>query len=190
VRISTVLILTYHGFFDLKSEILKPRWLPTKGLGSGNRLPELGILGKTVQTLPRQNEGQGGTALSLHPPRFFLGGAFRDLDDLNVQLRTWLDTVANPRVHATTRRVVNEASARRRRSSHCHPRLIRRCCGSSDVPPTKAWSVASVWRLSPSSSRISTPGRRSNQRHDLCPASGAPLQHLGSLRPTLAPGRD
>jgi transposase len=40
---------------------------------------------------------------------FFLGGSFRDLDDLNAQLRHWLDTVANPRVHATTRRVVNEA---------------------------------------------------------------------------------
>ena len=42
---------------------------------------------------------------------FFLGGRFRDLDDLNLQLRGWLDTVANPRVHATTHRVVNEAFA-------------------------------------------------------------------------------
>jgi hypothetical protein len=42
---------------------------------------------------------------------FFLGGAFRNLDDLNAQLRTWLDTVANPRVHATTKRVVDEAFA-------------------------------------------------------------------------------
>jgi transposase len=39
---------------------------------------------------------------------FFLGGSFRNLDDLNAQLRRWLDTVANPRVHATTRRVVAE----------------------------------------------------------------------------------
>jgi transposase len=42
---------------------------------------------------------------------FFLAGSFRNLDDLNAQLRHWLDTVANPRVHATTRRVVNEAFA-------------------------------------------------------------------------------
>lgn len=42
---------------------------------------------------------------------FFLGGSFRNLDDLNLQLRHWLDTVANPRVHATTHRVVNEAFA-------------------------------------------------------------------------------
>jgi transposase len=42
---------------------------------------------------------------------FFLARSFRDLDDLNGQLRHWLDRVANPRVHATTRRVVNEAFA-------------------------------------------------------------------------------
>jgi len=45
---------------------------------------------------------------------FFLGGAFCNLDDLNLQLRTWLDTIANPRVHATTKRVVNEAFAEER----------------------------------------------------------------------------
>jgi transposase len=45
---------------------------------------------------------------------FFLAGSFRDLDDLNLQLRHWLDTVANPRVHATTKRVVNEAFAEER----------------------------------------------------------------------------
>ncbi len=42
---------------------------------------------------------------------FYLARSFRNLDDLNVQLRHWLDTVANPRVHATTKRVVNEAFA-------------------------------------------------------------------------------
>jgi hypothetical protein len=35
----------------------------------------------------------------------------RNLDDLNIQLRQWLDTVANRRLHATTQRVVNEAFA-------------------------------------------------------------------------------
>jgi transposase len=45
---------------------------------------------------------------------FFLARSFRDLDDLNAQLRHWLATVANPRVHATTRRVVNEAFAEER----------------------------------------------------------------------------
>jgi transposase len=40
---------------------------------------------------------------------FFLARSFRNLDDLNAQLRHWLDTVANPRTHATTGRVVAEA---------------------------------------------------------------------------------
>jgi len=42
---------------------------------------------------------------------FFLARGFRNLDDLNAQLAHWLRTVANPRVHATTQRVVNEAFA-------------------------------------------------------------------------------
>ena len=39
---------------------------------------------------------------------FFLGASFRNLEDLNLQFRAWLDQVANPRTHATTRRVVAE----------------------------------------------------------------------------------
>ena len=54
---------------------------------------------------------------------FFLGGAFRNLDDLNEQLRHWLDTVANPRVHATTNRVVNEAFAEERASLKALPAM-------------------------------------------------------------------
>ena len=45
---------------------------------------------------------------------FFLGGAFRDLDDLNRQFGNWLSGVANARVHATTDRVVNEAFAEKK----------------------------------------------------------------------------
>ncbi len=54
---------------------------------------------------------------------FFLGGIFRNLADLNDQLRHWLDTVANPRVHATTQRVVNEAFAEERASLQALPRV-------------------------------------------------------------------
>jgi len=50
---------------------------------------------------------------------FFLARSFRNLEDLNAQLRSWLDTVANPRVHATTQRVVNEAFAEER--AHLRP---------------------------------------------------------------------
>ena len=45
---------------------------------------------------------------------FFLARTFRNLEDLNAQLRHWLDTVANPRVHATTQRIVNEVFAEER----------------------------------------------------------------------------
>ena len=39
------------------------------------------------------------------------GGKLPIFDDLNAQLRHWLDTVADPRTHATTKRVVSEAFA-------------------------------------------------------------------------------
>ena len=39
---------------------------------------------------------------------FFLGRSFRDMDDLNAQFEEWRKTIANPRVHATTQRVVDE----------------------------------------------------------------------------------
>jgi transposase len=42
---------------------------------------------------------------------FFLARSFRNLDDLNEQLRDWLDTVANVRLHGTTQRIVSEAFA-------------------------------------------------------------------------------
>jgi hypothetical protein len=47
---------------------------------------------------------------------FFLAGQFRNLDDLNAQLRRWLDEVANVRTHATTGRVVAEHFAEERPS--------------------------------------------------------------------------
>ena len=45
---------------------------------------------------------------------FFLGRTFRNMDDLNAQFDTWRAEVANPRVHATTNRIVNEAFAQER----------------------------------------------------------------------------
>ncbi|WP_313534097.1 MULTISPECIES: IS21 family transposase [Brucella] len=50
---------------------------------------------------------------------FFLARSFRNLDDLNAQLRHWLDTVANPRKHATTLKIINEAFAEER--THLRP---------------------------------------------------------------------
>ena len=46
---------------------------------------------------------------------FFLGGAFRTLDDLNEQFRQWQNEVANPMCMRPPQRVVNEAFAEERR---------------------------------------------------------------------------
>lgn len=45
---------------------------------------------------------------------FFMARRFRNLDDLNRQLRHWLDSVANVRLHATTQRIVAEHFAEER----------------------------------------------------------------------------
>ena len=45
---------------------------------------------------------------------FFLARRFRGLDDLNGQFDRWRATLANPRTHATTGRVVDEAFAEER----------------------------------------------------------------------------
>ncbi|APX18080.1 integrase (plasmid) [Phaeobacter inhibens] len=42
---------------------------------------------------------------------FFLARTFRNIDDLNAQFDAWRGEIANPRVHATTGRVVDEAFA-------------------------------------------------------------------------------
>jgi transposase len=42
---------------------------------------------------------------------FFLGRTFRDMDDLNARFDAWRTEIANPRVHATTNQVINEAFA-------------------------------------------------------------------------------
>ena len=42
---------------------------------------------------------------------FFLARSFRNLDDLNAQFGAWLAEIANPRQHATTRRIIIEAFA-------------------------------------------------------------------------------
>ena len=52
---------------------------------------------------------------------FFLARSFRDLDDLNAQFEAWRTTVANARVHATTRRVVEEHFAEERPALIAHP---------------------------------------------------------------------
>ena len=54
---------------------------------------------------------------------FFLARRFCNLDDLNAQFDRWRTTVANPRVHATTGRVVDEHFAEERPALITHPAI-------------------------------------------------------------------
>jgi transposase len=54
---------------------------------------------------------------------FFLARSFRDLDDLNAQFEAWRTTIANARVHATTRQVVQEHFAQERPALIAHPAI-------------------------------------------------------------------
>ena len=76
---------------------------------------------------------------------FFLARSFQNLDDLNAQLRHWLDTVANPRVRTTTGRVVAEAFAEEQPQLQPLPlvpfRSVLRLDGAS---PMRAWSASAA----------------------------------------------
>jgi len=52
---------------------------------------------------------------------FFLARTFRNIDDLNAQFDIWRTEIANPRIHATTLRVVDEAFADEAPSLKPHP---------------------------------------------------------------------
>ena len=54
---------------------------------------------------------------------FFLARTFRNLDDLNAQFDDWRTRIANPRVHATTRRVVDEHFAEEIPALIAHPAI-------------------------------------------------------------------
>ncbi|MFT8247375.1 IS21 family transposase [Roseomonas sp. BN140053] len=67
-----------------------------------------GFLPRACRPYRPQSKGKVERPFRYVREDFFLARSFRNLDDLNVQLRQWLDEVANCRVHATTRRIVAE----------------------------------------------------------------------------------
>jgi transposase len=75
-----------------------------------------GYLPKTCQAYRAKTKGKVERPFRYIREDFFLGRSFRSLADLNDQFRQWLDEVANPRIHATTRRVVCEHFAEERPS--------------------------------------------------------------------------
>jgi len=73
-----------------------------------------GYLPKACQAYRAKTKGKVERPFRYIREDFFLARSFRNLGDLNDQLRQWLDQVANPRTHATTRRVVQEHFAEER----------------------------------------------------------------------------
>ena len=76
---------------------------------------------------------------------FFLARSFRDLDDLNAQFEAWRTTVANARVHATTRRVVEEHFAEERPALIAHPAMPLQC-GADDRAARQPRGHGLGWR--------------------------------------------
>jgi transposase len=85
----------------------KPRWHPTF-LDFARHYGFEPSVGR-----PGHKERRGKVERPFHylEHDFLAGRAFASWDDLNHQCRQWLDTVANVRVHGTTRRRVDEAFA-------------------------------------------------------------------------------
>jgi len=75
-----------------------------------------GYLPKACQAYRAKTKGKVERPFRYIREDFFLARSFQNLGDLNDQLRQWLDEVANPRTHATTRRVVQEHFAEERPS--------------------------------------------------------------------------
>jgi transposase len=77
----------------------------------GDLAHHYGFLPKACRPYRPETKGKVERPFRYIREDFFLGSSFRNLDDLNRQLKDWLGDVANPRVHATTGRVVDEAFA-------------------------------------------------------------------------------
>ena len=79
---------------------------------------------------------------------FFLARSFRNLDDLNAQFDDWRTQIANPRVHATTRRVVDEHFLEEMPALITHPAIPYSAV--LNEPLARHWSERQ-WRMSAAS---------------------------------------
>nr|CAI47857.1 transposase [Achromobacter xylosoxidans A8] len=67
-----------------------------------------GFLPRACQAYRAKTKGKVERPYRYIRADFFMARSFEDIDDMNRQLRHWLDTVANVRCHGTTGRVVVE----------------------------------------------------------------------------------
>lgn len=71
-------------------------------------LTHFGVLPRACRPYRAKTNGKVERSYRYVRQDFFLARTFRDMDDLNAQFDDWRRTIANPRVHATTRRIVDE----------------------------------------------------------------------------------
>ena len=77
-------------------------------------LNHYGALPRACQPYRARTKGKVERPFRYIRQDFFLARTFRNMDDLNAQFESWRTDVANPRVHATTRRMVDDAFAEER----------------------------------------------------------------------------
>jgi transposase len=111
-------VAAFEALGGVPAEILYDR-MKTAVLGDGTEgviynekllgfASHYGFLPKACRPYRAQTKGKVERPFRYIREDFFLARSFRNLDDLNAQFRHWLDSVANARRHATTRRVVAE----------------------------------------------------------------------------------
>lgn len=63
---------------------------------------------RTCQPYRVKTKGRAELPFRYVRHNFFLGRSFHDMDDLLAQFEEWRTTIANPSVHATNQRIVDE----------------------------------------------------------------------------------
>jgi transposase len=171
-RMRTVVLGTAEG---------APRWNPTFKAFAGH----WGFEPRLCRPYRAQTKGKVESGVKYVKRNFLPGRTFRDLEDFNGQLREWLRTVADLRVHGTTHqrpldRFVEEASALIATSGQA---------GFLDAL-VRERVVAEDWLVSIDSNRYSVPCRLIGQTVQVVRAGGVwQIRYRGELvaeHPVLA----
>jgi hypothetical protein len=94
---------------------------------SADRLrPTFGLQLKACHPYRAKAKGKVERPYCYNREDFFLARSLLNLDDLNVELQHWLDTVANPRVHDTTQKRSKKPSRQKNYLGRVAARLVPR----------------------------------------------------------------
>ena len=73
-----------------------------------------------------QEKGKTESGIKYVKNNFLAGRTFENEDDLNQQLREWLDTTCNNRVHGTTRKSQKKSLKKRKRNPQTYSKRLLR----------------------------------------------------------------